>query len=140
MARPEKSKFQGTKSDSSDKQELTGRVGEKKGKIGYSVKYIERMQRRIINTFGSLENAERSLAHSRKGLTHLKSEESANKNIEDVRREAIETFGSCEKAEHWLTRPSNVLDNQTPLACLAMPDGKARVMNLLGRIAHGLGA
>ncbi|WP_052464802.1 type II RES/Xre toxin-antitoxin system antitoxin [Geoalkalibacter subterraneus] len=51
---------------------------------------------------------------------------------------AREVFGDPAKASAWLNRPNRVLGGQTPLDLLDTIFGAEQVMNLLGRIEHGV--
>ena len=53
---------------------------------------------------------------------------------------AEETFGSRDKAATWLRRPTRPLAGKRPLDLLDTDAGARQVEELLGRIAHGIGA
>jgi len=57
---------------------------------------------------------------------------------EQVLARAIEVFESREDALEWLNSPIFALGNRTPLNYLGTPEGKERVLNLLGQIEWGL--
>jgi putative toxin-antitoxin system antitoxin component (TIGR02293 family) len=51
---------------------------------------------------------------------------------------AIEVFGNSEKAASWLDRPNRVLAGATPRSFLSTPEGREKVLTVLGRIEHGV--
>ena len=55
-----------------------------------------------------------------------------------VLQKAEEIFGSQEKAVLWLKRPNTVLSGQQPLYLLSTRFGAEEVMDILGRIEHGV--
>jgi putative toxin-antitoxin system antitoxin component (TIGR02293 family) len=52
---------------------------------------------------------------------------------------AEEIFGR-DKGHRWLRRPTSALDGETPLSLLDTHPGAEAVLNLLGRIDHGIAA
>jgi putative toxin-antitoxin system antitoxin component (TIGR02293 family) len=51
---------------------------------------------------------------------------------------AAEALGDREEAMRWLGNPVRELDYATPITILAADDGAERVMDILGRIEHGI--
>lgn len=51
---------------------------------------------------------------------------------------AVEVFESEDTAHKWLKTPLNVLGNQTPLQAVSNRFGAELVLDLLGRIEHGV--
>jgi len=51
---------------------------------------------------------------------------------------AIGVLGSLNSAELWLRSPNQRLNGQSPLERLCQPDGYEIVLELLGRIEHGI--
>ncbi|MEX5283370.1 MAG: MbcA/ParS/Xre antitoxin family protein [Nitrospiraceae bacterium] len=56
---------------------------------------------------------------------------------DDVVFRAADVFGGLYKGQLWLSRPNRALGGTTPRSLIYTPDGRARVMTLLGRIEHG---
>lgn len=56
----------------------------------------------------------------------------------EVYARCIEIFGDESKALRWLETPNFVLGNQRPLEMLDNEEGTQLVLNLLGRIEHGV--
>lgn len=56
----------------------------------------------------------------------------------DVVQMAVDVMGSLEAAAIWLTSPAYAFGFSTPLQVLKAPGGKERVVNEIGRIAHGI--
>lgn len=51
---------------------------------------------------------------------------------------ATEIFGSEERAVAWLKTPNAILNNLTPVQALSSRFGAEEVMDMLGRIEHGV--
>jgi len=51
---------------------------------------------------------------------------------------AIDAIGSVEGAAIWLTSPAFGLDGKVPADFAATAKGRSKVLNLLGRIDHGV--
>jgi uncharacterized protein (DUF2384 family) len=51
---------------------------------------------------------------------------------------AIETFESIDGAAIWLASPAHGLEGKVPVEVAATVKGRTKVLNLLGRIDHGL--
>lgn len=58
--------------------------------------------------------------------------------IKSVVARAEEVFGSSQAAELWLNEPVPALDFLTPLAMLNTEAGARIVIEILGRIEHGV--
>ncbi len=83
----------------------------------------------------------------RRSLTHRKSKGALSPDQSDrlfrfmrIYTEALNTFDDKEKARTWLRRKTRPLGNRTPFEMLATGEGTRLVEQLLGRIAHGIGA
>ncbi len=57
---------------------------------------------------------------------------------QDVLLRAIEVMGSHDKALRWLNKPIRALGSQTPISLLSTPEGKQKVLIVLGRLEHGV--
>lgn len=51
---------------------------------------------------------------------------------------ALEVFGDSQNAQRWMQQPNPALSNQTPLRALQSVGGRTEVLNILGRIEHGV--
>jgi|TARA_R110000851_G_scaffold128128_1_gene260355 putative toxin-antitoxin system antitoxin component (TIGR02293 family) len=51
---------------------------------------------------------------------------------------AIEVLGNEQDALHWLQTPRSALNNQIPLKYIETDEGQQEVLDLLGRIEHGV--
>jgi uncharacterized protein (DUF2384 family) len=51
---------------------------------------------------------------------------------------AIETFDSIDGAAIWLASPAHDLEGKIPVEVAVTAKGRTKVLNLLGRIDHGL--
>jgi len=51
---------------------------------------------------------------------------------------AIEVFGDNERAMRWMQEGNPALSNQSPERALQTPEGRAEVLEVLGRIEHGV--
>lgn len=60
-------------------------------------------------------------------------------NIALVVAKARETFGDDRKAAKWLSRENRNL-GASPLECAFTEEGARKVLTMLGRIDHGIGA
>jgi putative toxin-antitoxin system antitoxin component (TIGR02293 family) len=58
--------------------------------------------------------------------------------LSSVIARAAEVLGDREEAMRWLGNPVRELDYATPIWLLAAHDGAERVMDILGRIEHGI--
>lgn len=83
----------------------------------------------------------------RRSLTHRKSKGALSPDQSDrlfrfmrIYTEALNTFDDKEKARTWLRRNTKPLGNRTPFEMLATGEGTRLVEQLLGRVAHGIGA
>jgi putative toxin-antitoxin system antitoxin component (TIGR02293 family) len=47
-------------------------------------------------------------------------------------------FGDSERALKWLSEANPALDNQAPIHALQSDAGRNEVLNILGRIEHGV--
>jgi len=82
--------------------------------------------------------AERTLARRRRSGT-LTTEESAKLvRLARVTRRAAEVFEGHDTGVHWLKRPNRALGGERPLDLLDTEIGAENVLDLLGRIEHGV--
>lgn len=51
---------------------------------------------------------------------------------------AVEVIGNERDALHWLEKPKRALGNLIPFKVAETEDGKQKVLDLLGRIEHGV--
>ena len=51
---------------------------------------------------------------------------------------AKQYFGDPKLAEKWLVTPNPTFQDQAPLCICATPEGAEQVVQLLGRLAHGI--
>lgn len=51
---------------------------------------------------------------------------------------AVEVLGNERDALHWLQTPKRALNNQIPLQLIETKGGQQEVLDLLGRIEHGV--
>lgn len=51
---------------------------------------------------------------------------------------AVEVLGNERDALHWLQTPRFALNNQIPLKLIETDEGQQEVLDLLGRIEHGV--
>ncbi len=58
--------------------------------------------------------------------------------ITEIIKRATEVLESEDEAIEWLKRPSRALGDETPLVYANTEVGSQEVMNLLGRIEHGV--
>ncbi len=56
----------------------------------------------------------------------------------EILQRATEVFGSLEHAQAWLEARLPVLDNRRPVDVLTEPGGPAELLDILGRIEHGV--
>ena len=56
----------------------------------------------------------------------------------EILQRATDVFGSLERAQYWLEARLPVLGNRRPLDVLAEPGGPAELLDILGRIEHGV--
>lgn len=109
---------------------------------GFPVEVVDNMRASGRLTVGELHRViapARTLAHRRKqGRLNQEQSERALR-VAEVLARAEEIFGR-EKAHTWLRRPTVALEGETPLSLLDTQPGAEAVLNLLGRIDHGLAA
>lgn len=55
-----------------------------------------------------------------------------------VIKRAIEVFQDTENAHKWLNTPNRALDNKIPMNLLQNPTAAQMVLDVLGRIEHGV--
>ncbi|PTP83175.1 antitoxin Xre/MbcA/ParS toxin-binding domain-containing protein [Vibrio splendidus] len=60
------------------------------------------------------------------------------KNFDNVFQIALALFGTKEAANHWLNHPVRGLGNKRPIDMLATAEDTEVVLNLLGRLEHGV--
>lgn len=84
--------------------------------------------------------APRTLSHSRQTgrLSAVQSDRVAR--FFRVFQHAVTTFGDADRAWQWMTRPTRVLDGNTPIALFDTDAGTRMVEVVLDRIDHGLAA
>jgi putative toxin-antitoxin system antitoxin component (TIGR02293 family) len=58
--------------------------------------------------------------------------------IDSVIEHAVKVFGDRDEALRWLGTPVRALNYATPISRLSSPDGHIEVMDLLGRLEHGV--
>jgi putative toxin-antitoxin system antitoxin component (TIGR02293 family) len=51
---------------------------------------------------------------------------------------ALEVFGDGERALQWLREANPALKNETPIRVIQTAEGQREVINILGRIQHGV--
>ena len=59
-------------------------------------------------------------------------------NFDKVFQAALALFGSEEAAHHWLKHPVRGLDNKRPIDMLSTAEDTKLVLNLIGRLEHGV--
>ena len=82
--------------------------------------------------------AERTLARRRKEGVFTAEESAKLLRLARVARRAVEVFEKSELALDWLKRPNRALGGETPLALLDTEIGAESVLDVLGRIEHGV--
>src|SRR5271165_1658220 len=63
---------------------------------------------------------------------------SDQENQSSILLRALEVFGDSERALAWMREENPALDNETPLHALQTEEGRVGVLNILGRIEHGV--
>lgn len=87
----------------------------------------------------SMKLSERTLARRLNAREHLKPESSERVlRLARVLIRAEDVFEAKEKAQRWIDVSNVALGGQTPLECLDTGDGFQLVLDLLGRIEHGV--
>ena len=83
--------------------------------------------------------SESTLARRRKKKGRLKADESDRiVRIARLRDRTVEVFEDEQRANRWLKTPLRALDDHSPLKYAESELGAQEVMNLLGRIEHGV--
>jgi putative toxin-antitoxin system antitoxin component (TIGR02293 family) len=82
--------------------------------------------------------AERTLARRRKEGVFTAEESAKLLRLARVARRATEVFESGEPALDWLKRPNRALGGERPLDLLDTDIGAENVLDVLGRIEHGV--
>jgi putative toxin-antitoxin system antitoxin component (TIGR02293 family) len=82
--------------------------------------------------------AERTLARRRKEGVFTAEESAKLLRLARVARRASEVFESGEPALDWLKRPNRALGGERPLSLLDTDIGAENVLDVLGRIEHGV--
>lgn len=82
--------------------------------------------------------AERTLARRRKEGVFTAEESAKLLRLARVARRATEVFEKSEPAVDWLKRPNRALGNVRPLDLLDTDIGGENVLDVLGRIEHGV--
>ena len=62
----------------------------------------------------------------------------ASRHFNQVYRRAIEVIGNADKAMRWLGRPIPALNFATPVSLLKNEKGRDAVLEVLGRLEHGV--
>lgn len=86
----------------------------------------------------SLGLSERTLARRKKEVLLSPQESERLVRLAQIAERATQVLGSSAKAIRWLQTPNFSLDNQTPLSQLDVEQGGEVVLNILGRIEHGI--
>ena len=60
------------------------------------------------------------------------------KNFDKVFQATLALFGSEEAANHWLKNPVRGLGNKRPIDMLSTTEDTKAVLNLIGRLEHGV--
>lgn len=58
--------------------------------------------------------------------------------MDEVFQRAVEVLGSAKKATSWMSAPNRALAGATPIAMVGTLEGVQAVLQVLGRIEHGL--
>lgn len=74
----------------------------------------------------------------KKPVVKSKSKLSREKKTEHLRLRAIEVFGNEQKALQWLDSPRNELSGKSPVSASKTKKGYDEVLDMLGRIEHGI--
>jgi putative toxin-antitoxin system antitoxin component (TIGR02293 family) len=110
---------------------------------GFAIEVIDNLRDSGRLTAGEVHRViapARTLAHRRKHGGRLNQEQSERAlRVAEVLARAEEIFGR-DKAHRWLRRPTRALEGETPLGLLDTQPGTEAVLNLLGRIDHGIAA
>jgi len=87
---------------------------------------------------GALGIAERTLARRRKEGVFTAEESAKLLRLARVAWRAVDVFENNELALDWLKRPNRALDGARPLDLLDTDIGAENVLDVLGRIEHGV--
>jgi len=60
------------------------------------------------------------------------------KNFDKVFQTALALFGNEEAVNHWLKHPVRGLGNKRPIDMLSTAEDTKAVLNLIGRLEHGV--
>ena len=60
------------------------------------------------------------------------------KNFDKVFQTALALFGSEEATNHWLKHPVRGLGNKRPIDMLSTAEDSKAILNLIGRLEHGV--
>lgn len=71
-------------------------------------------------------------------MEELKVNKEADKNFAQVFQAALALFGSKEAAHRWLNHPVQGLGNKRPIDMLSTAEDTKLVLNLIGRLEHGV--
>jgi putative toxin-antitoxin system antitoxin component (TIGR02293 family) len=77
---------------------------------------------------------ERSLAPKVLDLERLRAHETESA----ILMRALEVFGDSERAIQWMRESNPALNNEPPIGVIQTDDGRRQVLNILGRIQHGV--
>jgi putative toxin-antitoxin system antitoxin component (TIGR02293 family) len=109
---------------------------------GFPIEVVDNLRASGRLTVGEVHRViapARTLAHRREhGRLNQEQSERALR-VAEVLARAEEIFGR-EKAHLWLRRATAALEGETPLGLLDTQPGVEAVLNLLGRIDHGIAA
>jgi len=105
-----------------------------------SVEHLARYLDLSLSSVLSLTDIKSSTFHDRKKRhKRLSADESGRVyRLAKVAEAAEEYFGDRDQARRWLDHPKVALGGKSPLAFARTAEGAAYVLNLLGRMAHGV--
>lgn len=86
----------------------------------------------------ALQLPERTLARRKKERRLHPDESDRLFRLARIAAQGAEVLGSTEKAAHWLQRPNRALGGRVPLELLDTDAGTQQVVEVLGRIEHGV--
>ena len=56
----------------------------------------------------------------------------------EILPQALEVFGDSKRADEWMREPNPALNNEIPVKSIQTKEGRRAVLNILGRIHHGV--
>lgn len=111
-------------------------------KQGLPATSFDRLRQRLNitdNTLARIVHIPRRTLDRRRSAGRLKTDESERVfRIAQVNDMAVRVLGSQKKAESWLKKPARGLGGKIPLEYADTNLGALEVINLLGRIEHGV--